>query len=74
MWKTLRLILCLIFFVPAFALLGALAGLDAGERGVWAGLVVCAVVGLFFGLGFSGFRPRWFASLFGAQARNNDGD
>jgi len=30
MWKTVRLILCLIFFVPAFALLGAFASLDAG--------------------------------------------
>jgi hypothetical protein len=41
MWKTLRLILCLVFFVPAFAL-----------------LVVCAVVGLFLGRGFGGFRVR----------------
>jgi hypothetical protein len=37
--KTQRLILCLIFFVPAFALLGAFATLDSGERTPWLGLV-----------------------------------
>jgi hypothetical protein len=74
MWKTVRLILCLVFFVPAFALLGALATLDSGERTAWTGLVAGAVVGLFFGLAFGGFRPRWFASLFGPAGRNRDGD
>jgi RsiW-degrading membrane proteinase PrsW (M82 family) len=59
MWKMLRLILCLIFFVPAFALLGAFATLDGGERTPWGGLVACAVVGLFFGLGFGGVRVTW---------------
>jgi hypothetical protein len=47
MWKALRLIACLVFFVPAFALLGAFAALDAGERTAWAGLVAGALVGLF---------------------------
>jgi hypothetical protein len=35
MWKAIRLAMCLIFFVPAFALLGAFATLDAGERAPW---------------------------------------
>jgi RsiW-degrading membrane proteinase PrsW (M82 family) len=74
MWKTVRLILCLIFFVPAFALLGAFASLDAGERGAWAGLIAGAIVGLFFGLGFGGFRARWFAALFGPAGPNKDGE
>src|SRR5258708_30125778 len=38
MWKKVRLIVCLVFFVPAFALLGASASLDGGERSAWAGL------------------------------------
>jgi hypothetical protein len=70
MWKGLRLILCLAFFVPAFALLGAFATLDSGERTAWAGLVAGGVVGLFFGLGIGGFRAEWFASLFGPPDRN----
>jgi hypothetical protein len=56
------------------ALLGAFATLDTGECAAWAGLVVGAVVGLFFGLGFGGFHLQWFASLFGVQVRNKDGD
>jgi hypothetical protein len=74
MWKTLRPILDLVFFVPAFALLGALATLDASERAPWAALVAGAVVGLAFGLGFGGFRAKWFASFFGPPGRNKDGE
>jgi hypothetical protein len=39
MWKAVRLILCLAFFVPAFALLGAFATLDGGARTAWPSLV-----------------------------------
>ncbi len=49
MWKALSLALCLAFFVPAFALLGAFATLDGGERTAWAVLVGGAVVGMVFG-------------------------
>jgi hypothetical protein len=72
MWKRLRLIFCLIFFVPAFGPLGAFASQDAGERGAWAGLVAGAAVGLSFGLGFGGFRARWFAALFGPPDKAGD--
>jgi len=54
MCNTVRLILCLVFFVPAFALLGAFATLDSGERAPWAGLLGGALAGLLFGLGFGG--------------------
>jgi hypothetical protein len=74
MRKVLRLILCLVFFVPAFALLGAFAALDGGERTTLAGLVAGAVVGVFFGLGFGEFRAEWFASLFGPPTGNEDGE
>jgi hypothetical protein len=64
----------LVFFIPAFALLGALATLDSGQRTAWAGMVAGAVMGLFFGLGFGGFRAEWFASPFGPPGRNEDGE
>ena len=38
MRKTLRLALMLALFVPGFALLGALAAYDNGERTPWLGL------------------------------------
>jgi hypothetical protein len=72
MWKALRLILSLAFFIPAFALLGAFAALDAGERAPCLGLAGGGVVGLFFGLGFGGFRPRWFAIVFGQPDQDDD--
>jgi hypothetical protein len=74
MWKVLRLSACLVFFVPAFALLGAFAALDNGERTTWIGMGAGAFVGLFFGLAFGGFRLRWFASLVGPSARHKDAD
>jgi hypothetical protein len=70
MWRTFRLTLCLVFFVPAFALLGAFATLDSGERTARAGLIVGAIVGLFFGLAFGGFRPKWFAYLCGGRTKH----
>jgi hypothetical protein len=74
MWKPLRLALCLVFLAHALSLLGAFATLDSGKRTPGAGLVVGAGLGLFFGLGFGGFRPPWFASLFGPPGRDRDGD
>jgi hypothetical protein len=71
-WKALRLVLALALCVPAFALLGAFATLDSGERGPWFGMAGGAVVGLFFGLGVGGFRPHWFARLFGAPDKEGD--
>jgi RsiW-degrading membrane proteinase PrsW (M82 family) len=74
MWKVLRVILCLAFFVPVFALLGAFATLDSGERAPWAGLLGGAVTGLLLGGGFAGFLPMYFASLFGPPARDEEHD
>jgi hypothetical protein len=74
MWKSLRLIASLVFFVAAFALLGAFAALREGDRTTWAGMGAGAFVGLFFGLAFGGFRAEWFAAVFGRSGRYDDGD
>jgi hypothetical protein len=66
--------LSLAFLIPAFALFGAFAMPDAGERAPWVGLVTGAAVGLYFGLGRGGVRPTWFASLFGPPGRDGDDD
>jgi hypothetical protein len=58
MRKALRLALLLALFVPAFALLGALAAYDNGERTPWLGLAAGAAVGALFGCVFGGDR-RW---------------
>jgi hypothetical protein len=51
----LRLILCLLVFVPGFVVLGVFVTLGTGEL-AWVGLAVGAVVGVFFGLLFGGAR------------------
>jgi hypothetical protein len=59
--KTLRLVLALLLFVPAFALLGGLATLDSGAI-PWVGTAAGALVGVCFGLVFGGVRGgagRW---------------
>jgi hypothetical protein len=44
MRKALWLTLMLLLFVPTFALLGALAAYDNGERTLWLGLAAGAAV------------------------------
>ena len=56
MRKALRLALLLALFVPGFALLGALAAHDNGERTPWLGLAAGAAVGVLFGCIFGGDR------------------
>jgi hypothetical protein len=53
--RRLRLLLCLAFFGPGFALLGAFSTLDSGMP-VWWGLMVGGVLGALFGLAFGGDR------------------
>jgi hypothetical protein len=48
----------LVLLVPGFALLGAFAAYDNGERTPWLGLAAGAAVGVFFGCVFGGDR-RW---------------
>jgi hypothetical protein len=64
MRKALRLIASLVFFVPAFALLGAFAAMDESERTPWLGIGAGGFVGLFVGIALGGYRAKWFASLF----------
>jgi hypothetical protein len=58
MRKGLWLSMMLVLFVPGFALLGAFAAHDNGERTPWLGIAAGAVVGLFFALVFGGALPR----------------
>ena len=44
--------------LPGFALLGAFAAYDNGERTPWLGITAGAVVGLFFALVFGGALSR----------------
>jgi hypothetical protein len=68
MRKAVWLRLLLALFVPACALLGALAADDNSEGTPWPGIVASAVVGLFFALVFGGALPRrWADAIFGER-------
>lgn len=56
MWPYVRLAVCLVFFVPAFALMAA-----AQSGGEW---IIGALVGLFFALVFGGARWKWLSATF----------
>jgi hypothetical protein len=75
MRKALRLPQLLALFVPGFALLGALAAYDNGERMPWLGLAAGAVVGVLFGCVFGGDRKwRLWDYLFGPEQPGADQD
>jgi hypothetical protein len=65
---TVPLVLALLGFVPAFAMIGAAAALDADRR-VGVGLAA----GTFFGLVFAGVRGRWVDGIFGPEQEGLDG-
>ena len=75
MRQGLRLALLLALFVPGFALLGALAASDNGERTPWLGLAAGAAVGVLLGCVFGGDR-RWgiWDYLFGPEQAGADQD
>jgi hypothetical protein len=75
MRKALRLALMLALLVPGFALLGALAASDHGERPPWLGLGAGAAVGVLFGGAFGGER-RWriWDYPFGPEQPGGDSD
>jgi hypothetical protein len=65
--KTLRLILCLAFALPAFAFAGLAITLS------FVGQCVGGTVGLFFGQGFGeAFPPQVVEVLFGLNAKRRD--
>jgi hypothetical protein len=74
MRKTLRLMLSLAFFVPAFAMLGAFAGLDASEPAPWLSPAAGGSVGLVFGLILGGFRSRSIDLMFGPPHEDYDSE
>ena len=58
--KWVKLILCVAFFMPACAVLASIPSIEnRGEP--WSGLVIGGLVGLFFGLYFSGARGDFSA-------------
>jgi hypothetical protein len=68
MRQALRLALLLALFVRGFALLGALAAYDNGERTPWLGFGAGAAVGVLFGCVFGGDRKwRIWDYLFGPE-------
>jgi hypothetical protein len=68
--KTLRLVLSLVFMVPAWALLGAFSTLDSGLP-LWWGLTVGGAIGVFFGLAFGGnHKWRVWDYIFGPEDPN----
>jgi hypothetical protein len=75
MRKVLWLALLLALFVPGFALLGAFAAYDNGERTPWLGLMAGAAVGVLFECVFGGDR-RWriWDYLFGPEQAGTDQD
>jgi hypothetical protein len=66
----LRLVVCLTVFPAGFAFPGGAAAVDSGGN-VAVGLVAGALVGVFFGLVFSGYNFKWFDAAFGPE---QDGD
>jgi hydrogenase/urease accessory protein HupE len=63
MWRVVRLALCLLVFVPGWALLGAFSTLDSGFP-VWWGMTVGGAFGLLMGLAFGGALPKKAADFF----------
>jgi hypothetical protein len=74
MWKAPGLIVCLLWFIPAFAVLGAFAVLDVGEPMRWLGLTGGGSVGLVFGLILGGFRPRSTDVMFRSPDDDPEGE
>jgi len=70
--KWLKLPLSLAFFVPAFALLGGFASLDSGAHPA-VPMTLGGLIGVFFGLVFSGVRFRWLDRLLGPERSDDDG-
>ena len=68
----LRLVLTLAVFVPAFALLGALAGLNRGHE--WTGLVAGAVLGGVFGVIYGKGGGPIVDLLFGKEKEEEEDD
>jgi hypothetical protein len=64
--QILRLILCLTVIPAGFAFLGVAGAVDGGGNET-IGLVVGALVGVFFGLVFSGYNFRWFVTYSGRK-------
>jgi hypothetical protein len=62
--KWIRLLLSLVIFVPAWALIGAMSTLDSGFP-AWSGVSVGASFGLLCGLVFGRVRGRWLDYIFG---------
>lgn len=60
--KYIRLILCLLLFVPAGILAGALTWYHGSSHsGPAVQMVIGGALGLFFGLVFGGVRGRWLS-------------
>ncbi len=66
----LRLILCLAFFIPACALLGAMSTLDSGLP-IWCSLTVGTCIGIFFG---GNHKWKVWDYIFGPQQPRDDSD
>jgi hypothetical protein len=71
MVKLLRLILCLTVIPAGFAFLGGAAAAESGGN-LPVGLVAGALVGVFFGLVFSGYNFQWFDAVFGPEEEDMD--
>jgi hypothetical protein len=69
--KLLRLILSLVFFVPAWAFLGVASTVDAG-RSPWLGAGIGGVFGVICGLAFGGYRGQWLLWIFGAPSNPDE--
>jgi hypothetical protein len=72
--RYVRLVLCLAFFGPTMALLGAFSTLDSGSP-LWLGTTVGGLVGVFFGLVF-GWNRKWRAwdYIFGPEDPHQPAD
>jgi hypothetical protein len=74
--RMLRIAFSLMIMIPGWALLGAFSRLDSQQPpDVAAGLVVGALVGVFFGLVFGGAKGRWIDFVYGTRLpEGDDGD
>jgi hypothetical protein len=71
----LRLILSLLIFVPAFAMVAGFAWLDALTPGSpIPRMIIGGLIGVFFGLGFGGAFPRKLGeAVLGAKEKGEKG-
>ena len=69
--KRLRLILCLLIFIPGCSLLAGMASVHTGSN-LAIQMILGGIVGLFFGLVFGGAEGKWLDCIYPPAPEEED--